>query len=137
MKQITYHYILNVKTNSHLLLNLLDKNKSLTTSIICKCDNSYTDLINNIHIYMKIYKSSLLSSLETDHLGSCPTEYIPKIVNTHSVTMIKKRNSTNCKHDYQTISNLPLNKQQSTVANYLWTSNTPPDIEPEVVVITI
>ncbi|KAK4474694.1 hypothetical protein MN116_001822 [Schistosoma mekongi] len=74
-------------------------------------------LLIQLQMSMQINKEQFYT-IETDHLGSCQTEYTPKSVSTHSVTMIKKRNSTTCRDDYETASNkyyLPLSKQQSTV----------------------
>ncbi|CAH8658229.1 unnamed protein product [Schistosoma margrebowiei] len=59
-------------------------------------------------------------TVEIDHLGSCQTEYIPKTINSHSVTMIKKRNSMFCNDEYQPFfirDNSKLNDQQFIINN--------------------
>ncbi|CAH8575920.1 unnamed protein product [Schistosoma turkestanicum] len=61
---------------------------------------------------------------EIDHLGSCQTQYIPKTINSQSVTMIKKRNSMFCKNEYEAssiIDNLASSDQKFTVnTRYLY-----------------
>ncbi|CAH8675927.1 unnamed protein product [Schistosoma haematobium] len=59
-------------------------------------------------------------TVEIDHLGSCQTEYIPKTINSHSVTMIKKRNSMFCDDGYQPFfitDNSKLNDQHFIINN--------------------
>ncbi|CAH8639100.1 unnamed protein product [Schistosoma intercalatum] len=59
-------------------------------------------------------------TVEIDHLGSCQTEYIPKTINSHSVTMIKKRNSMFCNDGYQPFfitDNSKLNDQHFIINN--------------------
>ncbi|CAI2736137.1 unnamed protein product [Schistosoma spindalis] len=59
-------------------------------------------------------------TVEIDHLGSCQTEYIPKTINSYSVTMIKKRNSMFCNDEYQPFiltNNSKLNDQQFIINN--------------------